>query len=87
MMDEFNWRDYSFDDYVNALPSVFYRTIRPNSGWTYRTGGQSIITNCPCHDDRNPSFCMSEGKNRIIFHCFTGCTQKDLTNYFRKNLP
>jgi hypothetical protein len=86
-MDEFNWRDYSFDDYVNALPSVFYRTIRPNSGWTYRTGGQSIITNCPCHDDRNPSFCMSEGKNRIIFHCFTGCTQKDLTNYFRKNLP
>ena len=86
-MDKFDWNNYSFDDYVNALPSVFYRTIRPNSGWTYKTGGQSIITNCPCHDDRNPSFCMSEGKNRIIFHCFTGCTQKDLTNYFRKNLP
>jgi len=82
-----NWNNYSFDDFINALPSVDYRTIRRNGSWTHSTGGKSVMTNCPCHDDRNPSFCMSEGKNRIIYHCFVGCTQKDLTNYFRKHLP
>jgi len=86
-MTMFNWNKYSFNDFINALPSVDYRTIRRNGGWTYSTGGKSVITNCPCHDDRNPSFCISEGKGRILYHCFTGCTQKKLTNYFKKNLP
>jgi len=85
-MLEFNWENYSFNDYINALPSVDYRTIRPNRSWTHSTGGKSVMTNCPCHDDRNPSFCISEGKGRIIYHCFVGCTQKDLTNYFRRHL-
>ena len=40
-MTVFNWNNYSFNDFINALPSVDYRTIRRNGGWTYSTGGKS----------------------------------------------
>ena len=33
---------------------------------------------CPAHDDNTPSLGVSIGRNAILFHCFAGCSQKDV---------
>ena len=75
--------NYSIDDYLDALPPIPDRTIIPNSS---QDSGRSYRTNCPCHEDNNPSFAISEGRTRIIYYCFAGCSQDELTNYFRSAL-
>ena len=46
----------------------------------------SYLTNCPCHDDNNPSLAISQGHSRVIFKCFAGCSQQELLNYFSNEL-
>jgi hypothetical protein len=38
--------------------------LSPN-GWMAR---------CPAHEDRNPSLSIREGDEKILLHCFAGCT-------------
>ncbi len=54
---------------------------------------ESILTNCTVHDDRHPSLLMSwipswKFKSEYIcaFHCFAGCSRKDLVSYFNMRL-
>ncbi|MCH8112311.1 MAG: hypothetical protein IH905_10235, partial [Proteobacteria bacterium] len=36
---------------------------------------------CPAHDDGNPSMSLTTGNDaEIVFHCFAGCSQKDVLN-------
>lgn len=41
--------------------------------------GSTWVAKCPAHDDRSPSFSISEGeKGRVLVHCHTGCTQAEV---------
>jgi len=33
---------------------------------------------CPAHDDRTPSLSVSLGQRAILFHCFAGCSQREV---------
>tara|TARA_B100000674_G_C37722636_1_gene860524 strand:- start:453 stop:686 length:234 start_codon:yes stop_codon:yes gene_type:complete len=42
----------------------------------YRNGYRML---CPAHDDRNPSFTISEGQSgKILMKCFRGCSIHDI---------
>lgn len=44
-----------------------------------RFGRHSGTCKCPAHDDRSPSFSVSETRDgRPLVHCFAGCTQNDV---------
>ena len=38
---------------------------------------------CPAHDDRNPSFFVSDINGKILLKCFAGCTQEEVINALR----
>lgn len=38
---------------------------------------------CPAHNDRNPSLSLTEKNGKILFHCFSGCTQEQVINAFK----
>ena len=33
---------------------------------------------CPAHDDRSPSLSVRLGRSAILFHCFAGCSSRDV---------
>ena len=33
---------------------------------------------CPAHDDRLPSLAISEAQDKILIHCFAGCSPSDV---------
>jgi hypothetical protein len=33
---------------------------------------------CPAHDDRLPSLAISEAQDKILIHCFAGCSPTDV---------
>jgi len=35
---------------------------------------------CPAHDDRLPSLAISEAQDKILIHCFAGCSPSDVLN-------
>lgn len=39
------------------------------------TGQNRWVACCPGHDDRHPSFHISEQDGKTLFHCFAGCPQ------------
>lgn len=44
--------------------------VRPNgTGWLAR---------CPAHEDRNPSLSVRDENERVLLHCFAGCTVEDI---------
>lgn len=49
-----------------------------------KKAGDSYSCRCPAHEDRNPSFSISDGKNgRPLFHCFAGCPPEAVINTLR----
>lgn len=38
------------------------------------TGACTWKARCPAHDDRNPSLSISDAGDRVLLHCFAGCT-------------
>ena len=36
------------------------------------------IACCPAHDDRSPSFVITQASDKVLFHCFAGCTQGEV---------
>ena len=39
---------------------------------------------CPCHDDSTPSLSLTQRPDGSpMFHCHAGCTQEEITSYFR----
>lgn len=60
-----------FDNLVEALERHDFRV-------QHRTRGHAT-SQCPNHDDRNPSLSISEGDDgRVLMHCHAGCDPKDI---------
>ena len=88
-MTYFNTREapsLTFDDYLGVLPSD-NKIIKQQKDYP------CVVTNCPVHDDRNPSLLMSwipswkfKSEYMCVFHCFAGCPRKDLVSYFNMRL-
>jgi hypothetical protein len=36
------------------------------------------LAHCPSHSDRRPSLSLDERGGRILFHCHTGCSQREV---------
>jgi len=43
-----------------------------------RVGRNRYVACCPAHDDRNPSLSVTESDNKLLVHCFAGCTQAEV---------
>ena len=42
--------------------------------WT----GNGGLCHCPAHDDRSPSLSVRQGRSRLLFHCFAGCSAAEV---------
>ena len=38
---------------------------------------------CPAHDDKSPSLAITEAEDKILVHCFSGCTQDQVLDALR----
>tara|TARA_R100000458_G_scaffold43212_1_gene41143 strand:+ start:2622 stop:2891 length:270 start_codon:yes stop_codon:yes gene_type:complete len=72
-----NNNSLTLDSYLSALPSD-NKIIKRND--------YSYLTNCVTHEDRNPSLCISQGQSRVVFKCYSGCSQSQLGEYFKEKL-
>ena len=36
------------------------------------------IACCPAHDDKTPSLSITDSGDKVLFHCFAGCSQADV---------
>ena len=80
--------DYGYEhNHDPSIKSILdsYRKYDPNF--------ESILTNCTVHDDRHPSLLMSwiptwkfKSLYMCAFHCFAGCSRKDLLSFFNMRL-
>lgn len=44
-----------------------------------QTGPGRWIAQCPVHDDRNPSLSIRETGDRVLLHCWSGCSAAHIT--------
>ena len=49
-----------------------------------RKASNGFTCRCPCHDDTNASLSLSEKDGMILWHCFAGCSQSDITAELRR---
>lgn len=42
------------------------------------TGSGKWLARCPAHDDRSPSLAIREVDDRILIHCFSGCSAQQV---------
>ena len=47
-------------------------------GLTVDANGTRAMAQCPAHDDRNPSFSITDRDDRVLIHCFAGCEPGDI---------
>lgn len=47
--------------------------------------GTEWLCRCPAHDDTTPSLSVREIENKVLWHCFAGCTQQDILDAFRRD--
>jgi len=46
-------------------------------------GNNKFTTCCPAHDDRNPSFSVSDKNGKILVKCWAGCAQEEVIGALR----
>ncbi len=46
-------------------------------------GKNRYVACCPAHDDKHPSLSITDAKDKILVHCFSGCTQTDVIDALR----
>src|SRR4051794_8958986 len=51
-------------------------------GGKYSNG--SGMARCPCHDDREPSLSIRDGRKAVLFKCFAGCTSADIVTELKR---
>jgi len=44
------------------------------------TGQDRWIARCPAHDDRSPSLVIKEVDDRLLLHCFAGCSAYEIVS-------
>lgn len=45
-----------------------------------KTGQDRWIASCPGHDDKHPSLAIREVGDRILLHCFAGCSAYEIVS-------
>jgi len=45
-----------------------------------RVGDDKWIARCPAHDDRPPSLSITEAHDRILIHCWAGCSALEIVH-------
>ncbi len=54
--------------------TLLVNQIAQKTGIQPKIYGNGFRMRCPAHDDRNPSFIISEGQDgKILMKCFRGC--------------
>ena len=48
-----------------------------------RIGADRYLACCPAHDDNSPSFSITQKADRVLFYCFTGCSQDEVIDALR----
>ena len=48
-----------------------------------QVGDHNWIAKCPAHDDRNPSFSITQKGDQVLFYCFAGCRQSEVIDALR----
>jgi putative DNA primase/helicase len=43
-----------------------------------RRNGKGWLCACPAHDDRHPSLALTERDGRVLFRCWSGCSQDEV---------
>ena len=46
-------------------------------------GDYKFLACCPAHDDRNPSFSVTDKNGKILVKCWAGCTQEEVIGALR----
>ena len=46
-------------------------------------GKNRYIACCPAHDDKHPSLSITDAKDKVLVHCFSGCSQTDVIDALR----
>ena len=49
----------------------------------YRIDANRFMACCPCHDDRSPSFSLTQKGDQVLFYCFAGCRQGEVIDALR----
>ncbi len=44
------------------------------------TGQNRWIARCPAHDDKSPSLAIREVDDRVLIHCFAGCSPQEIVS-------
>lgn len=60
---------------------LFQKIVHELNGREQTDG--SYICHCVAHDDTNPSLHISLKDNKILFHCFAGCSQSEIIDALR----
>ncbi len=58
----------NFEDFLSRLDGV------------KRTGKDSAIARCPSHADKSPSLTVKDVDDRLLVHCFAGCSTHDVVS-------
>ncbi|HIF49928.1 MAG TPA: DNA primase, partial [Thiotrichaceae bacterium] len=45
-----------------------------------QTGKDRYIARCPSHEDRSPSLAIREVDDRVLIHCFAGCSAHEVVS-------
>jgi hypothetical protein len=52
--------------------------IIPRLEGVRKTGPDRYIAKCPAHQDRSPSLAIKQVDERVLLHCFAGCSAVDI---------
>ena len=50
----------------------------------YRIAPNRYMACCPAHDDKNPSFAITQTSEKILLYCFAGCSQGEVIEALRQ---
>ena len=46
-------------------------------------GANRYVACCPAHEDKHPSLSITDVKDKVLVHCFSGCSQTDVIKALR----
>ena len=46
-------------------------------------GTNRYVACCPAHDDKHPSLSITDAEDKVLVHCFSGCSQTDVIDALR----
>lgn len=65
---------------VVATPANIDQVLNPLQG-VKQTGPNKWLARCPAHDDRSPSLAIRVVDDRILIHCFSGCSVEQVVQF------